>query len=158
MSNTTNSAGRGIGPIAIFPGLCAGTPVLTLDGALPVEDLAAGDRVITRNGVRSLRAVHAEVHRDAAMIRVRASALGGAQPASDLLIPQNQQILIRDWRAKAFNGADQAVICADGLIDGTHFCAETVAEQRLFRLEFDTAVVIYAGGLELTCAAGIGAA
>lgn len=39
------------------PGLPAGTIVLTLDGALPVEYLTAGDQIITRAGARLLRAV-----------------------------------------------------------------------------------------------------
>ncbi|TCP61904.1 hypothetical protein EV663_10389 [Rhodovulum bhavnagarense] len=35
--------------------LCEGTIVLTLDGALPVEFLSVGDRIITRAGARILR-------------------------------------------------------------------------------------------------------
>jgi len=38
-------------------GLAAGTIIYTLDGALPVEYLGPGDRIITRAGMRVLRAV-----------------------------------------------------------------------------------------------------
>lgn len=38
-------------------GLPVGTVVLTLDGALPVEFLSAGDRIVTRAGVRVLRRI-----------------------------------------------------------------------------------------------------
>ena len=35
--------------------LASGTIVMTMDGALPVEYLAPGDRIVTRNGARVLR-------------------------------------------------------------------------------------------------------
>ena len=38
-------------------GLPCGTEVMTADGALPVEYLEPGDRVITRGGMRRLRAI-----------------------------------------------------------------------------------------------------
>ncbi|MGB8813652.1 MAG: Hint domain-containing protein [Paracoccaceae bacterium] len=135
--------------IATIPGLSAGTMVLTLAGAIPVEHLTAGDRIITRDGARKLVSVQSTVHTDAQMILVSASALGVEQPEEDMFLAPHQQILIRDWRAKALKGADQAVVCADKLIDGEYIRAAHVAEQRLFALEFDCAVVIYAGGLEL---------
>ena len=37
--------------------LLAGTPVLTMDGELPVEFLQPGDRVLTRSGMRRLAQV-----------------------------------------------------------------------------------------------------
>ena len=37
------------------PGMAPGTIIYTLDGALPVEYLAPGDRIITRAGMRVLR-------------------------------------------------------------------------------------------------------
>lgn len=36
-------------------GIARGTLVLTADGTLPVEYLDAGDRIITRSGIRTLR-------------------------------------------------------------------------------------------------------
>ncbi|MDZ4094970.1 MAG: Hint domain-containing protein [Paracoccaceae bacterium] len=136
---------------ASLAGISAGTPVLTLSGAIPVEHLTVGDRIITRDGARNLRGIHTEMHRNARMIFVAASALGIDQPEEDLRIAPEQQILIRDWRAKALKGADQAMVAAAKLIDGEYIRAETIAEQRLFVLEFDAPAIIYAGGLELAC-------
>lgn len=135
--------------IAAQTGLTAGTTVLTLAGAMPVEFLNAGDRIITRDGVCTLTAVTAHVAATIAMVRVCASAIGIEQPEEDMLVTANTEILIRDWRAKALKGADQAIMRADKLIDGEYIRAETSAAQRLFTLSFDRAVVIYAGGLEL---------
>lgn len=44
-------------PPLTTPCLAAGTIVLTMDGALPVETLAPGDRIITRAGARVLRLI-----------------------------------------------------------------------------------------------------
>ncbi len=41
-------------------GLAPGTIIYTLDGALPVEFLSPGDRIITRAGMRPLRGITAE--------------------------------------------------------------------------------------------------
>ncbi|MEX5729306.1 putative cupin superfamily protein [Rhodovulum iodosum] len=38
--------------------LAIGTIVLTMDGALPVEFLSPGDRIVTRAGARVLRDIH----------------------------------------------------------------------------------------------------
>lgn len=136
---------------ASIDGLTAGTTVLTLAGAIPVEHLTTGDRIITRDGARSLRAIHATIKHDVRMVVVAASALGTEQPHDDMALAADQQILIRDWRAKALKGADQAVVTAANLIDGEYIRAATVAEQRLYTLQFDAPVVIYAGGIELAC-------
>lgn len=42
------------------PALAAGTIVLTLEGALPVEYLGTGDRIITRAGARVLRHIESD--------------------------------------------------------------------------------------------------
>ena len=60
-----------------------------------------------------------------------------------------QRLLIRDWRAQAFGGASQALMRADMLVDGRFVRDLGMRRLRLFRLEFDAAHVIYAGGLEL---------
>lgn len=130
-------------------GLAAGTIVLTLAGALPVEHLTAGDRIITRSGARTLRAIRSEAVASARMVRVSASALGIDQPEDDLLLAADQPVLIRDWRAKAMKGVSQAMMPAAALVDGEYIRAEAVSSQRVFTLEFDAPVVIYAGGLEL---------
>ncbi len=39
------------------PAIATGTIIYTLDGALPVEYLAPGDRIITRAGMRVLRGI-----------------------------------------------------------------------------------------------------
>ena len=134
-------------------GLTVGTTVLTLDGELPVQFLAPGDRIITRSGAKVLKSVEVSVLRDADMIRVSASALGHDRPEADCFIAPGQKIMLRDWRAKALYGQDVAMIEAQRLCDGDYIRPETVTEIRVFTLKFDCDEVIYAGGLELACEA-----
>ncbi|MFZ1469044.1 MAG: Hint domain-containing protein [Paracoccaceae bacterium] len=141
----------GLAQTAPATGITAGTQVLTLDGALPVQFLAPGDRIITRTGAKVLKDIQVTLLRDAKMIRISASALGHDRPEEDLFVAPMQPILVRDWRAKALYKTDVAMVEAQRLCDGDYIRAETVAEVRLFTLQFERDEVIYAGGLELTC-------
>ncbi|MEZ5913071.1 MAG: Hint domain-containing protein [Paracoccaceae bacterium] len=134
-------------------GLASGTAVLTLDGEIPVEFLNEGDRVVTRSGLRTLRAVHVQILCNAQVVRVSGSALGHGRPDRDAILAPGQSILLRDWRARALYGVEAALVPAARLVDGAYVSAEPVAAERIYLLEFDEAEVIYAGGLELGCAA-----
>ena len=131
----------------------AGTPVLTLDGEMPVEFLQPGDRILTRAGARRLVQVAVSVVRNARVVRISHGTLGVDCPTEDVTVSAAQQILVRDWRAKAMFGKPQAMIAAARLADGEYIKAETVAEARFFTLTFEHDAGIYAGGLELACPA-----
>jgi hypothetical protein len=140
-----------IASVAPAQGIVAGTPVLTLDGEMPVQFLSPGDRIITRNGARVLAGVEVTLLQGAEMVRIRASALGHDRPETDLFVAPSQPILIRDWRAKALYGQAAALVEAQRLADGEYIRKEAVAEVRLYTLHFAQAEVVYAGGLELAC-------
>lgn len=142
---------------ATRPALPAGTTVLTLAGALPVEFLGPGDRIITRDGARPLRAIRSHVEPLARMIRVSAAALGSDTAQDDLLVTPDMPIVLRDWRARALRGCPEAAVEAARLVDGDFIRAETTVGQRLFTLDFDAPVVIYAGGQELALAPALAA-
>jgi small ligand-binding sensory domain FIST len=137
---------------ALTNGLVAGTTVMTLTGEMPVEYLSIGDRIITRSGARALRAVRSTVLPTARLVCISASALGIEQPEEDMRVALTQGIHIRDWRAKALKGVTQAVIAAQDLADGEYIRIETAVGACLYSLEFDAAEVIYANGVEVTCA------
>ena len=129
----------------------AGTPVLTLDGELPVEFLSVGDRLLTRNGARRLKQIEVTVVQNARMVRISKDALGVERPSDDVMVSADQQILIRDWRAKALYGTAKAMVPASRLADGEYIRSEIVSDVRLYTLGFEDDAVIYAGGLELAC-------
>ena len=129
-----------------------GTPVMTLDGDLPVEFIAPGDRVITRNGMRKVVAVEVTRVKNARVVCISCDSLGVGRPAEDLVVSPNQPVLIRDWRAMALYGKAEAMIPAARLCDGEFIRGEILAEARFVTLRFAGPEVIYAGGMELACA------
>ena len=137
--------------IGLGHGLALATPVLSLDGLMPVEYLTVGERIITRLGALRLRAIETQVVQNARVVRIAQGVLGVDRPEADMMVTPDQPILIRDWRAKALTGQAVALIPAQRLVDGSYICAEVLAEVRLFTLRFDEDAVIYAGGLELAC-------
>lgn len=137
--------------------ILAGTPVLTLDGELPVEFLQPGDRVLTRAGMRRLKQVEVCVVTNARVVNISQGTLGVDRPASDVTVSAAQEVLIRDWRAMAMFGTSTAMIPAARLADGEYIRTHTLSEARFFTLAFDEDAVIYAGGLELSCTARVAA-
>ncbi|MFN6978778.1 MAG: Hint domain-containing protein [Gemmobacter sp.] len=149
MAQSSTTATRTETPV----GLPMGTLVLTLDGALPVEHLGPGDRIVTRAGVRRLRAVTVTVLADAAMVAVAPGALGHDRPDRPLMLPAGQAVLLRDWRARAMFGTDAALVAVGRLADGVFLRHVRVKSVRLFALTFDAPAVIYADGVETGAAA-----
>ena len=138
-------------PDMLPAGFAAGSTVLTLDGALPVEFLAPGDRVITRDrGMVLLRGVRrVEVTCD--MVSIMAGTLGHTRPEHDTLLPAEQKVLLRDWRAQALFGAPQALAPARKLIDGEFIRMAGRQTLTLFQLDFNAPHILYVDGMELAC-------
>ncbi|WP_376872285.1 Hint domain-containing protein [Albirhodobacter sp. R86504] len=131
-------------------GIALGAHIMTLDGEIPVEFLAQGDRVITRSGARLLRNLIA-TELSGEMICVHRGALGHNRPEHALLLLPASLVHLRDWRAQAFAKQDQALSPADRLTDGEFITRESVSHQRVFTLEFDCAEIIFANGVEIGC-------
>ncbi|MBT51816.1 MAG: hypothetical protein CMF72_00040 [Mameliella sp.] len=136
-----------------FNALTFGALVLTLDGALPVEYLTPGDRVITRDsGTARLQALHTHRRRLAA-VTIAPGTLGHMRPDHEVTLPAVQEILLRDWRASALFGARQALVPLSRLIDGTFIRDAGKVDLQLYELVFDTPHIVYADGLELASSA-----
>ncbi|ANT61224.1 hypothetical protein AYJ57_13095 [Salipiger sp. CCB-MM3] len=132
--------------------LVAGTTVLTLDGALPAEYLSPGDRVITRDsGVAILRRVR-HFRRAVAMVAITAGSLGNSRPEGDTVLPADQEILMRGWRASALFGASQALVPLSRIEDGHFVRALGHRSAILVALSFDQPHILYGDGLELASA------
>lgn len=136
---------------AELTGVVAGSRIRTLDGVLPVEFLAPGDRVVTRSGARRLVAVSVLRRRQLDLVCIRASTLGHDRPDSDLWLAPDQRVLVRDWRARVLYGTDVAAIPAARLTDGEFVLSRLQSPVRLFTLRFAEDEVIWAEGLELAC-------
>ena len=133
----------------IAAGIAMGTIVLTLDGEIPVEHLNAGDRVITRDtGIATLRAVHM---REVTFTpyKISADRLGEGRPVADTFVGADQHILVRGLLAKALYDTDSAMVPVSRLADGEYIAKCEEQTLRIYKLEFDTAHVVYANGLEI---------
>ena len=128
----TNSTGFPVAATAIPPSylnptcFAAGTLIDTANGPRPVETLAAGDLVLTRDrgvrpvawtGGRHLDARHLDIAPNLRPIRIRAGALGPGLPATDLTVSPQHRILIRSKIAERICGASEALVAA------RHLCA-----------------------------------
>lgn len=135
----------------MISGMAAGTPVMTLRGAVAVQDLLPCDRLVTRSGARVLRAVTC-TQATVALVRFPAGTLGHDRPDAALLLAPGQGVLVRDWRAHALYGQSQAVVPAARLADGQVVRRMPPAPVRLFTLHLDGPQVVQAAGLDLACA------
>ncbi|MEL6587975.1 MAG: Hint domain-containing protein [Pseudomonadota bacterium] len=125
-------------------GIAEGTLILTAKGETPVEALQAGDRIITRErGMATLQAVHAT---SGPACAIRTDSLGLARPERDTTVAADQHVTLRDWRAQALFDAAVALVPANRLVDGKQIAP--VAQTKVFRLEFDVPLTVYANGLE----------
>ncbi len=133
-------------------GFAPGTIVMTLDGEIPVEFLTPGDRIITRRGVRRLKAImRHNLPEGTPRIVVGVDALGG-KPSRETILMPGQRVLVRDWRAKALWGKDIAAPRAARLVDGKHIRSVTGGRQIMLSLYFGAPEIVYADGLELASA------
>ncbi|MEI4470372.1 Hint domain-containing protein [Frigidibacter sp. MR17.24] len=137
-------------PETMSGGIALGTTVLTLEGELPVEYLAPGDRIVTRTGVRVLRDVVAR-RIETGLYRIAQDVLGADRPASELHVAAGTLLAIRDWRAAALYGAKTAIVPVERLSDGSYI-APIAGATTVFTLGFDDTEVVYAEGIEVACA------
>ncbi|WP_417807576.1 Hint domain-containing protein [Thioclava sp.] len=127
--------------------IAQGARIYTSEGALPVEYLEPGDRIVTRSGTRELRAV---LRGDyvGPLVRVAPGALGHDRPGAPLLLGPQARLLLRDWRVKLIYGKREALVAACSVVDG-QYVTQVTARARLFALQFDAPEVIYADGVEI---------
>ena len=131
-------------------GIAAGTIILTLDGALPVEFIEPGDRIITREGMRVPR-VGALRRSSRAAPPVTAGVRGRDRPGHELTLPRAVPRLLRGATCPPLLRASWAVVPIERIADGEFIVKTTALSMRLYDLRFDTPQVIYAEGLELAC-------
>lgn len=131
-------------------GLAAGSIVMTLEGEMPVEMLAAGDRIITRDTGMSVIHDIRKKTMTCDMVAIMAGSLGHTRPDRDVLVPADQRVLVRDWRSEALTGQKQALIPARDLVDGEFVQLRKNVSVTVYEIELNRAQVIYADGLEMT--------
>lgn len=134
----------------IAGGVPLGSTILTMAGEMPVEHVMPGDRVITRDkGSSVVRNVQRRKIRCKA-VKILAGSLGDTRPECDVVLPAEQPVLVRDWRAKALFGQREATVRAGALIDDEYITSLGEVELEVIALVFDEAHVLYVDGLEVS--------
>jgi hypothetical protein len=137
-----------VGTVSIVLCYCAGTRILTEHGEVAVEDLRAGDMLVTlRDGVRTLHPArwigHQLVSRRSAdpvhllPVRIRAGALAKNVPARDLLVSPGHAMLV-----------DRVLVQAGALVNDVSVVREQAAPMvfTYYHIELDTHCILFAEG------------
>ncbi|MBM1311815.1 Hint domain-containing protein [Sulfitobacter mediterraneus] len=133
-------------------GVPAGTEILTVDGALPVEFLSAGDRIVSRDaGFVTVQTVCHD-HCSGAWMVIAAGAFGPGKPETDLALPSEQRLLLRGSQAGALFGEAQVLVPLSELAGQPHFASCANGPAQVFSIFCGQPQVIYAGGVELATA------
>lgn len=126
----------------------AGTLIETVSGPRPVEEIKPGELVLTRDG--GPREVLWLAHRrhaargKAAPVRIAAGAMGNR---ADLVVSQQHRMLVTGWRAELYLGADEALVAARHLVNGTDIRIEEGGEVDYYHLLFDRHELVWAEGI-----------
>jgi Hint domain len=126
-----------------------GTHILTPTGALPVEDIAIGDLLVTRFagmakvkwiGRQSFDLRFVQDNRNRLPVRIRAGALGEKLPARDLYVSPGHSMLL-----------ENTLVLARNLINGVNITQETGPENNpaiidYFQIELDSHDCVIAEG------------
>ncbi len=144
--------------LPIVPCFAAGTMIRTAEGERPVEGIAVGDLVWTRDnglqpvrwaGRRTLRPVELDAQPNLRPIRIKAGALGAGQPARDLVVSPQHRVLVRSSIAVRMFGASEVLVAAKQLLSlpGIEIDAEA-RDVTYLHLMFDHHEVLVSNGAE----------
>lgn len=136
-------------------GFIAGTRLLCSDGLIPVEFVEIGERVITRDAgtvrVTEINRKIVETH----FIKFQPQALDETSPIAELMLPHDQMMLVRNWRAREIFGADRALVEAKTLVDDLFVEMTEKRKEVLFQISFSSPHILYLEGTEVGSADSI---
>lgn len=133
--------------ITARPGIAAGTLMLTQTGMRPVEQLAVGDKLITRDrGLQPLRWIGQST---ATPLSVHFAAGAMGDHGAVVLAPTTR-VLIRNALAKALFGESEVFAFAADLVNGETITTQAdTAPRQILHLLFDRHEILRASELEV---------
>lgn len=111
----------------IIPCFTPGTLIATPRGEVPVEELKAGDRVITRdNGIQQIRWMGQKALSWADLslnphlkpILIRQGSLGNGLPERDMMVSPNHRVLVANDRTALYFDEHEVLVAAKHLVAG----------------------------------------
>ncbi|MEO0912670.1 MAG: Hint domain-containing protein [Pseudomonadota bacterium] len=136
-------------PVAIC--FARGTLIETGTGPVPVENLVAGDRVITLDhGARPITWVgHSRVRARGRLrpVRIAAGALGENAPSADLVVSPYHRVVVKGWRAEVLFGQEEVLVTASSLVNGeTIRLVRDMSMVDYYHILFETHEIIISNG------------
>jgi hypothetical protein len=139
-----NPAVNGLGEILCF---AQGTWITTPSGQVPIEELAAGDMVVTMDhGPQPIRWIGSSKRPatgNLAPILIRKGALGNTR---DLRVSPQHRMLLSGWHAEVLFGEREMLATAKSLVNDHSILREEGDEVEYFHMLFDTHEIVYAEG------------
>ena len=142
-------SGDGTTPWTDFAPICFtfGTQIATVSGERCVEDLVAGDLVLTMDrGYQPIRWIGSSkvpATGDFAPILIRKGALGNSR---DLRVSPQHRMLLQGWQAEMLFGEEEVLATAKSLVNDHSILRDEGGEVEYFHILFDTHEIIYAEG------------
>jgi len=139
----------------VIPCFTPGTLVATPRGEVAVEDLKAGDRVITRDngiqqirwvGKRALNRVELAAAPHLRPVLIRAGSLGQGLPERDMLVSPNHRMLVANDRTALYFEEHEVLVAAKHLVDNKGIKPVEVLGTSYLHFMFDRHEVVLANG------------
>jgi hypothetical protein len=139
-----------------LPCVLRGTLIATQRGEIPVEDLQAGDRVVSRDrGLATVRwigilEVDSHLTSEEAPVKIPRGALGRNVPIRDLYVAPDQRLWLRGAAFKDLFASHEVLIPARHLV-GWHGISQVtyVPDAEYHLVLFDQSEIIVADGLQV---------
>jgi Hint domain len=138
-----------------MPCFTPGTMIATPKGEVQVEDLRAGDKIITReDGIQEIAWVGSR-HLDWAAlcanphlkpVVIPQGSLGHGLPERDTLVSPNHRLLVTNDRTALFFEETEVLVAAKHLVSGRHIHAVDSAGTTYIHFMFDRHEVVLANG------------
>lgn len=135
-----------------------GTLLRTPSGDLPVEALAEGDRLLTRDGGeqeiawigrRRMSGARLYAMPDLRPVRIREGALGEGEPTGDLIVSPRHRVLMRGPSTRALFGEDEVLVAAADLINDHSILRDhSLREVEYVHLMLPRHHIVWANGVE----------
>lgn len=142
------------GVVCFTPGTMLDTP----DGLKPVEQLVAGDRVVTKDagaqpilwaGSRNVSGARLYAMPDLRPVRIREGALDGNRPNGDLIVSPDHRMVVSGAAADSLWGESEVLVAARDLVDGTAIARDLAAKSVTYHhLMLEQHHVLIANGVE----------
>ncbi|MEM1238022.1 MAG: Hint domain-containing protein [Pseudomonadota bacterium] len=132
-----------------------GTGILTPNGEVPVEELVAGDTVVTKDsGAMTVRWIGQRrfvglgpVHDSVQPVAIRANAFGPDVPERDTMLSGNHSVLADHWKTSLYFADDEVLVRAKALLNGDFAFTASLPTVTYFHVLLDQHSLVRANGM-----------